>query len=90
MNSLMKLKKIELIAMINRLQEEKDILFDEKESLKDDLNSVETYEEEFHKLEELRDIIENIKIAKERHFLGVATAFEDFQKYNEALFNYID
>jgi len=88
MNSLMKLKKIELIKMIDNLQRENDHLVDDNDLLKDELNEVETYEDEFYELQEIKDLLDLIKIAKERDYLGVATAREDFEKAFDKLLDY--
>jgi len=88
MNSLMRTKKIELIKMIDNLQRENDHLVDDNDSLKDELNEVETYEDEFHELQEIKDLLDLIKIAKERDFLGVATAREDFENAFDKLLTY--
>ncbi len=88
MNSLMKLKKIELIKMIDNLQRENDHLVDDNDLLKDELNEVETYEDEFYELHEIKDLLDLIKIAKERDYLGVATAREDFEKAFDKLLDY--
>jgi hypothetical protein len=84
----MKLKKIELIKMIDNLQRENDHLVDDNDLLKDELNEVETYEDEFYELQEIKDLLDLIKIAKERDYLGVATAREDFEKAFDKLLDY--
>jgi cell shape-determining protein MreC len=84
----MRTKKIELIKMIDNLQRENDHLVDDNDSLKDELNEVETYEDEFHELQEIKDLLDLIKIAKERDFLGVATAREDFENAFDKLLTY--
>ena len=88
MNFLMRTKKIELIKMIDNLQRENDHLVDDNDSLKDELNEVETYEDEFHELQEIKDLLNLIKIAKERDYLGVATAREDFENAFDKLLTY--
>ena len=74
--------------MIDNLQRENDHLVDDNDSLKDELNEVETYEDEFHELQEIKDLLDLIKIAKERDFLGVATAREDFENAFDKLLTY--
>lgn len=88
MDALMRLRKKELISMINRLQDERDSLFDETQRLKEDIEETETYEDEFHQLEELKDCIDLLKISKERHFLGVATALEDIENLTDKILSY--
>jgi cell shape-determining protein MreC len=86
----MRTKKIELIKMIDNLQKENDHLVDDNDSLKDELNEVETYEDEYHDLQEIKDLLNLIKIAKERSYLGVATAKEDFESAFDKLLTYAD
>lgn len=88
-NAMMKLKKMELIRIINNLSRERDELFHQKESLKEELDEVETYEDEFYQLEEIKDILERIKTEKERASWGVSLARETEVELTEKLFDYI-
>lgn len=71
------MKKKDLVLLIGNLSRERDESIDELSSAREELSEIETYEDEFHQLEELKDLIENYKIANEREYLGVATARED-------------
>lgn len=84
----MKLKKIELVELYESEQQRADEECDRAERLQDGLNEVETYEDEFFELQEIKDLLGLIKIAKERDYLGVATAREDFEKFFDKLMDY--
>jgi hypothetical protein len=84
----MKLKKIELIRLYENEQQRADDHFDSMTRLQEELNEVETYENEFFELQEIKDLLDLIKIAKERDYLGVATAREDFEKAFDKLLDY--
>jgi hypothetical protein len=82
---LMRLKKHDLASLVLKYQEERDILSDKVESLKEDIESIETYENEFYKLEEVKDIIWQFKTARERYFLGVESEKDTMENLMEKL-----
>jgi hypothetical protein len=84
----MKLKKIELVQLYENEQQRADDHFDSMQRLQEELNEVETHEDEFFELQEIKDLLDLIKIAKERDFLGVATAREDFETAFDKLLTY--
>jgi len=88
MNSLMRLKKIELIRLIDMEKRRHDELFDRYEQTREELKDIETYEDEFHQLQEIKDLLNEMKIAKERESWGVITSREDFDKAFDKLMDY--
>jgi hypothetical protein len=84
----MKLKKMTLIQMIVSLQSERDRLFHEKEEMREEIKEVDTYEKEYFELREIKDLITQLIHAKERDYLGVALAREDFEKILDKLMDY--
>jgi hypothetical protein len=92
MNSLMKLKKIELINLYENEQQRADEQSNRAECLQEELDEAQSAldlsNEDNLDLEEIRDLLNLIKIAKERDFLGVATAREDFENAFDKLLTY--
>lgn len=88
-NSMMKLKKIELIKLIINLSKERDELFDINQNLKQEIEEIETYEEEFYKLEEIIDLISRIKTERERASWGVSLARDNEIKLTEKLLDHV-
>ena len=76
-NTLMRLRKSDLIDLLMNERERADIEFDRAERLQEEIDDMETYEVEFRQLEELKDLINNYKSAKERASLGVSHAREE-------------
>lgn len=89
-NELMRLRKHDLASLVLKYQEERDILADKVESLKEDIESIETYEDDFMKLEEIKNLIWKLKVARERHSYGVAGQEEEMQNILEKLMMEID
>lgn len=87
-NTLMSMTKKDLVAIIENLSREKDEIFDKAETLKEELNEVETYEEEFHQLEKILDTIDNFKIARTRLDLGIESEREYVEKYLYEILDY--
>lgn len=87
-NELMRMKKKDLVLLIGNLSRERDESIDELSNAREELSEVETYEDEFYQLEELKGLIENYKIANEREYLGVATAREDKEKYLDKILDF--
>jgi hypothetical protein len=88
LNELQKYKKAELITELMNEQERADFLYDQCETLKEDIENLEdtnaqndTYLAEYH---EMKDIIEQINICLERIQLGVLSEHEEvFKLYNK-------
>jgi uncharacterized coiled-coil DUF342 family protein len=88
---MMKLKKIDLIRLISKLSEERDILFDETETLKEEVRDLESqvssdYDNE-QLIDEAKDIIERIKASKWKLDLGVMSEADEITKLTERLEN---
>jgi|LakMenEpi03Aug12_release.lakeMendotaPanAssembly.Ray.scaffolds.fasta_scaffold1719746_2 hypothetical protein len=84
-NELMRLKKHDLASLVLKYQEERDILADKVESLKEEMNEIETHDAEFWKLHEVKNIIGQFKTARERYFLGVESEKETMESLMEKL-----
>ena len=89
-NTLMSMTKKDLVSIIENLSREKDELFDKAERLQEEIDDMETYEDEAAQLDELKDIINNYKIAKERAYLGVSYAREEESQLLEKILDYAD
>ena len=87
-NTLMSMTKKDLVSIIENLSREKDEIFDKAERLQDELNEVETYEDEFYRLEKILDTIDNFKIARTRLDLGIESEREYFEKYLYEILDY--
>lgn len=85
LKQLMRLKKTELIQLITNLSEERDNQFHRAESALDELYDMETYEDEFHTLEEAKDIMEQIKDSRWKLSLGNLHEQEEIDKLMEQL-----
>jgi hypothetical protein len=85
MNSLMRLKKIELIELLEKEQQRADELFDENECLKDEINEIDTYEEEMQLFEKAQDIMGRIIDARIKLDLGVISEEEEINNLMEKL-----
>lgn len=79
-NTLMSMTKKDLVSIIENLSRERDELFDELTRVREDLNEVETYEDEFHSLEIAKDLMGRIKDSKFKLDLGVETEREEIAK----------
>lgn len=85
---LKKMTKAELIQECLNQRERGDIEYDKYCNAQDELNSVETYEDEFYLLEEIRDLIGRMRISKERYDSGILTELEEYNELIEELFTY--
>lgn len=88
-NGLMKLKKHELCALLINERERADIEFDRAENAIQELDEVETHEDEFLELEEIKDLINRIKTEKERSSWGVSLARETEAELTQKLLDYV-
>jgi chromosome segregation ATPase len=78
----------ELEEELENERQRSDEQCDRAERLQDELNEIETYEDEYCELQEIKDLLDLIKIAKERGYLGVASAREDFETAFDKLLGY--
>jgi phosphoglycolate phosphatase-like HAD superfamily hydrolase len=85
MNSLMKLKKIELIRLYENEQQRADEQHDIAEQLREELDDIETYEDESHSLDIAKDIMARIKDARFKLDLGVMSEAEEIVKLMDKL-----
>ena len=88
-NGLMKLKKYELCALLINERERADIECDRAENAIQELDEVETYEEESFELMEIKDLIQRIKTEKERASWGISLARETEAELTQKLLDYV-
>ena len=87
--NLMRLKKEDLTSMIINLIQEKDELYDQKENLIVEIENIETYEDEYYELGEIKDIISRIRECDERIDLGILSDIDEKEKLMDKLLTYI-
>ena len=85
MNALMRLKKSELIDLYLSEQQRADEQHDIAEQLREELDDIETYEEEMQLFEEAQDIMARIKDARFKLDLGVMSEAEEIVKLMDKL-----
>ena len=85
LKQLMRLKKTDLIQLITNLSEERDAQYDRAQNAIEELNDMETYEEAFHTLEAIKDIMERIKDSRWKLSLGNLHEQEEIDKLMEKL-----
>ena len=89
MISLMKLKKAELIEMIENEKQRADEQLDRAERLQDEIiEDTEKYKDDSMELAELKEWIEQYKTAKIRLDLGIMTEQEYCFKYLDKILEY--
>lgn len=84
-SQLMKMKKSDLVDIIDNLSRERDEAIDQLENARTELDEIETYEDEFHSFEIAKDIIERLKHARDKFDLGVISEAEEIEKLNYKL-----
>jgi beta-phosphoglucomutase-like phosphatase (HAD superfamily) len=84
-NGLMRLKKTELVQLFENERQRADEQYDRAEILKEDLDNMETYEEESIQLDEVKDLVCQLKTARVRYFLGIDSERETMENLLEKL-----
>ena len=82
---LMRLRKTELVELFENERQRADEQHDRAENLQEELDNIETYEDDYMKLEEVKDLIWRFKVARERYFFGVESEKETMEQLMEKL-----